>query len=104
MMKKVFSIGFVTKVVPLAQQLSAGVKTDFPIGALPDLLNTLGNRDEYKTHSIVLNSEGTVVDAFSRDGQAILLPASGEDNWTSIQNFIQNSMLEATTSGELSVN
>lgn len=103
-MKKVLSIGFVTKVVPLAQQLSAGVKTDFPISALPDLIGTLGNRDEYTTHSIVLNSEGTLVDAFSRDGQAILLPSSGEENWTSIQSFIQNSMLEATASGDLSVN
>lgn len=98
-MKKVFSLSFVTKIVPLAQQFSAGVKTDFPIGRLPDLVSTFSQRSDFTTHSIVLNSKDALVDAFSADRQAILLPSSGEGNWTSIQQLINDEMFSATSSG-----
>lgn len=98
---KVFSLSFIPKIAPLAQQLSAGVNTDFPISSIPEYLSNIGNPSEYKIHTITLTTSNVLQDGRSANRQYILRPREGEGNWSGIQAFIQQEMFAATQSAEL---
>lgn len=89
--QKLLSVAFLPRMFSFMATLGDDFKTDLSPGDAKTLVEnatTLKNTYEVKTLSI----QDYLVDATSNDGQAILEPAEGLDNWTSIHNVIQDSI------------
>ncbi|MFA6532391.1 MAG: LCP family protein [Patescibacteria group bacterium] len=88
---KVINIGFVSKIIPLMDEFKKDVKTDIGLDIIKKFIGQADKSKEYKTISIVLTDQNVFKNAVSEDGQYILIPNEGMDNWTEIQKIIISS-------------
>ncbi|MFA6081439.1 MAG: LCP family protein [Patescibacteria group bacterium] len=88
---KVINIGFVSKIIPLMDEFKKDVKTDIGLDIIKKFIGQADKSKEFKTTSIVLTDQNVFKNAVSDDGQYILIPNEGIDNWTGIQKMISAS-------------
>lgn len=88
--KKVISIGFVPKIIPLIQTLSTHVKTDIDFSALRNYLFRAEEFSAYPVTHIALTDQNVLINGKSADGQFVLLPRVGENDWTEIQTYLRD--------------
>ncbi len=88
---KVISIGFVSKIIPLMDEFKKDVKTDIGLDIIKKFIGEADKSKEYKITSFVLTDQNVFKNAVSDDGQYILIPNEGMDNWTGIQKIIISS-------------
>jgi LCP family protein required for cell wall assembly len=88
---KVINLGFVSKIIPLMDEFKKDVKTDIGLDIIKKFIGQADKSKEYKTTSIVLTDQNVFKNAVSEDGQYILIPNEGMDNWTGIQKIIISS-------------
>lgn len=56
------------------------------------MINNSSNLGSYQVLSLALTDQNFLKDAWSEDGQAILEPKDGLDNWTMVHNFITDEL------------
>lgn len=88
---KVISIGFVSKIIPLMDEFKKDVKTDIGLDIIKKFIGQADKSKEYKITSFVLTDQNVFKNAVSQDGQYILIPNEGMDNWAGIQKIIISS-------------
>ena len=88
---KVINIGFVSKIIPLIDEFKKDVKTDIGLDVVKKFISQADKSKEYKITSFVLTGQNVFKNATSDDGQYILIPKEGIDNWTGIQKIIFSS-------------
>lgn len=66
------------------------VKTDLDKQTTIAIANLIINPKEYQTSQVVLSTTNVLKESTSADHQYILLPKSGDNNWSEIQNYIKN--------------
>ena len=88
---KVINIGFVSKIIPLIDEFKKDVKTDIGLDVVKKFISQADKSKEYKITSFVLTDQNVFKNATSDDGQYILIPKEGIDNWTGIQKIIFSS-------------
>lgn len=88
---KVISLGFVSKIIPLMDEFKKDVKTDIGLDVVKKFISQADKSKEYKITSYVLTDQNVFKNAVSDDGQFILIPNEGMDNWTAIQKIIISS-------------
>ena len=93
---KVISLGFIPKIIPLMDEFKRDVKTDIGMDIIKKFIGEADKSKEYKINSFVLTDQNVFKNAVSDDGQYILIPNEGMDNWKGIQIIIKN-MIEAIT-------
>lgn len=93
---KVINIGFVSKIIPLMDEFKKDVKTDIGLDIIKKFIGQADKSKEYKITSFVLTDQNVFKNAVSEDGQYILIPNEGMDNWSGIQKTIN-----ASSSGTL---
>ncbi len=85
---KVVSIGFITKALPFTNSLKDSLKTDLTLDDISSLLKNAENLKDYNVKSIALTDQNYLTETLSDDGQDVLLPKNGTDNWTAVKNWI----------------
>lgn len=93
---KVLSIGFVSKIIPLMDEYKKDVKTDIGLDIIKKFLGQADKAKEFKINTLVLTDQDVLKNAVSEDGQYVLIPSEGIDNWTGIKK-----VFNATSSAEL---
>jgi LCP family protein required for cell wall assembly len=88
---KVINIGFVSKIIPLMDEFKKDVKTDIGMDIIKKFIGQADKSKGYKITSFVLTDQNVFKNAVSDDGQYILIPNEGMDNWTGIQKIITSS-------------
>lgn len=81
------------KLIPLINQLSSSVRTDFNISSIPTLWTLYSSWSDYEIRSVNLSTDNVLIESWSQDRQYILLPESGDQDWTSVHGFIQGELL-----------
>ena len=96
---KVLSLGFVPKIIPLLDQFQNHIKTDISLDDMKKFVSQANKANEYKLNSFVFTDKNYLTDSVSEDGQYILIPEKGIDQWNGIQTAVKN--IIATSSGKL---
>lgn len=99
--QKVFSLSFLPRVLPLAQQTLHNVQTDVALGDLPALFGRFSDITDYSLYSITLTDDNVLKNGVSADRQFVLQPKAGQGNWSEIQYYINAELKKATAAAEL---
>lgn len=87
---KVLSIGFVSKAIPLLDELGNHVTTDFNLDDIKKFAGLANTIKDYQIITYVISDQNLLIDSWSNDGQFILVPKDGVDQWTSFQTSVRN--------------
>lgn len=94
--QKVLSVGFISKAIPFFTSLGNDVRTDLSLDETKELMAHSSILSSFTVNSLALTDENYLNDSYSSDGQFILVPKAGQDNWTEVQNYIFTSLLPPT--------
>jgi len=95
---KIVSIDFIPKILPLFEQVKKDVKTDVGLSGINLLRKELGSLKQYQIRSLVISDQNLLSYSRSVNGQSILIPKAGIENWQEIANVITNLRLDITPS------
>lgn len=85
---KVLSVDFITKASPFTESLKDSLRTDLTMEDISSLLKNADKFKGYNIKSIALTDQNYLTETLSDDGQDVLLPKDGTDNWAAIKNWI----------------
>lgn len=87
---KILSIGFIPKIIPLLDEMGNHVKTDFALDDMKKFVGLANTVKDYQLVTYVISDQNLLKDSWSNDGQFILVPKDGIDQWTHFQSSIKN--------------
>lgn len=93
---KILSIGFIPKIVPLLDEMQKHIKTDITKDEINKLSKEAYSIKSYKIEKIVISDQNWLKDGYSENGQWILIPRLGIDNFLEIKKEVNNSLLGIT--------
>jgi polyisoprenyl-teichoic acid--peptidoglycan teichoic acid transferase len=85
---KIFSIGFIPRVISFMNRLNDDIRTDFTPSDIQALIQHAPSLNNYQIIPLALTDKNYLLDTFSNNGQAILIPRDGENNFTTIRKWI----------------
>lgn len=88
--QKVFSVGFISQVVPFMNSLGGDFKTDLAIADVQTLVRLAGELSGYSVETIALTDENYLMETISENGQNILSSKDGVDHWDSVHTWLTN--------------
>jgi len=89
---KILNIGSVPKIITLANTLSKNVLTDIDFKTAFQIFSEQETLSDFKIETLSLTTDNVLEESKSSDGQYILIPKEGENNWTGVQKFIQENI------------
>jgi LCP family protein required for cell wall assembly len=92
--QKVMSVNFITSALPFINRLGDEVRTDLSLDEARVLISTAGKLADYKISSLAITDENYLISSQSTDGQYVLIPKAGADNWTEVHTWIENQTKE----------
>ncbi len=90
--EKVLNIGFVPKIIPLLDELKEHIKTDIPFDLTKRFVGEVKDANSYEITHLVLSDKDYLDNALSENGQYVLIPKEGQDNWNNIHQVIINAI------------
>lgn len=87
---KVVSLNFFNKIIPVFNTLSNHVVTDIDLNTMEKLLSRASEFSTYKINSLAITDKNYLKIGKSKDGQSILIPKLGENDFSEIQTFLQS--------------
>lgn len=93
---RMLSIGFISKIVPLLDEMKKHIKTDITSEEINKLSQEAISANQYKIDKIVLSDQNYLKDSYSKNGQWILISKDGINNFTTIKKEVNNSLLGIT--------
>ncbi len=88
--QKVISAGVIPNIIPFISSLGDDLKTDLSIDDVKIFIQNASSLSKYQISTLALTDQNFLTDTFSDDGQAILEPKDGLNNWTSVHNWISD--------------
>jgi len=89
---ELLSLGSIVKIIPVINTISVNVQTDIDIKAATDLIRKQEDLDDIEISSFSLTTDNVFEEAISDDGQYILVPQGGEDNWNVVHKFVNENL------------
>ncbi|MDQ3008400.1 MAG: LCP family protein [bacterium] len=86
---KVLDVTFVPRLLPLMPRLAGYVKTDINISDTRDLLELKDELESYRIKTIAMTDKNILQFSRSTTGQYILIPRAGQDEWSSVHEWLQ---------------
>lgn len=86
--QKILSVGFISKMLPFMNSLGDDVRTDLTLSDLTALAGHTMNFESYKIQTLALTDQNYLIDTVSSDGQDILSPKVGTDNWSDVHAWL----------------
>lgn len=90
--RKLIPLSAFSKGESLLNTLFGMVKTDLSVNKIYEIYQILGEAGGYKVTKIHLSEDNTLIAKKGPQGQYILIPKAGINNYTEIQNIIQQNM------------
>jgi LCP family protein required for cell wall assembly len=87
---KVLKLNFIPKIIPFINTLSSNMTTDIDFSKMQEFANQSSELSQYKIKSLALTDQNVLVQSKSTDGQFILIPKEGMDQWNQVQQFIND--------------
>ncbi len=97
---KVFSVGFIAKIIPLLDQMQKYIKTDVGLTDINKFVGLIPTASSYSLRTVVPTDKDQLKDDFSADGQFVLVPVAGIDHWQGFQRWIKNEIEGITPTPE----
>lgn len=94
--EKVISLGMITKVVPLLDELKSHIQTDISVEDMQKFMGEAKDAASYRILNIRMSDSDYLKSSFSDYGGYILIPRIGEDKWSEIHQVVQNGINEIT--------
>ena len=94
--QKLLSLNSITKFFPLLESLSDHVATDLAISEIQKILKTIGDLRSYEVKNTILSEDNYLINGMSDDGQYILIPKEGIDQWKNLKLEISNYINDIT--------
>lgn len=91
---KVLTPAGLLKLVPTALQLTKYVQTDITSEKITQIVTTHEGLSEYTLETVRLTDKNALKQTYSSDRQYILIPSSGQDDWTSVRDFFQAEVVQ----------
>lgn len=88
--QKVFSIGFVSRVIPFMNSLGNDFKTDLTLDDVKTLAQNASELNAYDVETLALTDQNYLVDDFSENGMNILTSIDGINRWESVHTWLAN--------------
>ncbi len=88
--EKLASLDALSKIDELFPHLAALLTTDLDLSTTKDLAVFFGNPKEYSIEKINLTTDNVLSASKGPQGQFILIPKAGSENWSETQEFIRN--------------
>ena len=89
---KIISFQALGKFDDIVGTLSQIVKTDLDAGTIKSLVQILGDPKSYSTKQIQLTTNNVLMEGKSAQGAYILMPKSGDLNFSEVQNYIKTNI------------
>ena len=89
---KIISVGFIPKIIPLLDELSSHIKTDISLEQMQKFLSKAKNANNYKIKRLVITDNDYLDTSKSEDGQFVLIPKLGIDDWTDVKKWIKSTI------------
>lgn len=93
--KKLLSPAVILKIIPLFLSLQNHVITDLSLDEINALLQMRPVFEKFKIDSIALTDTNILTYSFAEDGQYILVPKDGLDNWDSVGQWLKDEIYKA---------
>lgn len=93
---KVLSLNFIPKIPQVLQTLQSHYATDLTASDMADFLLRAGELTSYQIKSLALTDQNVLTDSFSSDGQFILVPSAGDQNWEQVKKYLDSKLDENT--------
>jgi len=90
--QKLITLRSMNKVNETVSTLFQLVKTDLDLGTIKSLLEVLGEPNAYKVNEIQLSTDNVLTSTTSSDKQSILIPKSGNFNFSEIKSYIKSKL------------
>jgi len=90
--QKIFSIGFIPRIIPFVSSLGDDIRTDVNLDDVKTLIQNANVLNKYQITTLAITDQNFLDDTFSNDGQAILIPKDGLDNWSSVHKWISDQL------------
>ena len=87
--KKALSLNLLPKIIPLMNSLGQNLRTDLSLEIIQDFITNRNIYGEYTVNSIALTDQNVLAYGRSANGQYILTPREGDQQWTAIHEWIQ---------------
>lgn len=95
--QKAESLGILPKIFSLMDDVQGHFSTDLSIPEIQDLATYLEKNSLASATQVGLSTANYLVSGTSADGQYILTPAAGQDNYVDIQAYVQQEINSATS-------
>jgi len=86
---KILSLNLAAKAPTLLDQLGNHFKTDFPLSEIHKFSKEALKAKDYQFFTYVFSTQNYLQESISLDGQFILIPKEGHNNWNEIQKAIK---------------
>lgn len=93
---KVVSVGILTKVVPLLDELKNHIKMDISMGDMQKFFSEAKDAGSYKIVNVRMSNTDYLKESYSDYGGYILIPRLGQDKWSDVHTLISNGINEIT--------
>lgn len=93
---KVLSLNLIPKILPLLDELQGDIKTDLDMAKMQIFLKEAATSGNYTLANVVFSDKDTLRSNYALNGQYILIPRDGIDQWGPIQTLIKNTLLGIT--------
>lgn len=90
--KKTLSLAALPKALSLYQTLKSHLDTDLSASELASVVSHYGDLKQYQIKNIALTDQNTLMDSNSPDGQFILAPTQGPNNWDSLHQWLNDQL------------
>ena len=101
---KIFSIDFITKVIPFMSTLKGDFKTDLTLGEIQQFISKASNFKTYSIKNYAITDQNFLEDSVAETGAFILQPTTGIDKWEIIQSWINNILTDKNTPAVKTIN
>lgn len=91
---KIFTLGFVPKVIPVINSLRGDLLTDITASDIQKILDLTDNFSGYTISQVALTTKDVLKETKSPDGQYILVPKVNPDSWSSVSSYLAGVMAE----------
>lgn len=102
---KVLAVNFIPKLIPFVSTLSTDLQTDISFSKMQEFLSLQSQLQAAEIESVALTNDNVFAFSRSQNGQFILVPKEGIDQWSGVHAFVQQSLTassSATVSGQVS--
>jgi polyisoprenyl-teichoic acid--peptidoglycan teichoic acid transferase len=100
--ERIFEVNFLPKAIPFVSTLRQNVQTDIDVTTMQEYISKYSEWKDYTLKSVALTDKNILMHGRSSNGQFIVIPQAGEDQWPAVHDWLM-AELTASESGEINL-